>query len=263
MRGHPTASRVARVVAPRTQSVMFEWRPELSFYEKRFEILRHLEEERSMWAFRTGENFAEARLIDQWHQLSIRQDRATMHLLSLAPYADETWKALSYAVDTIEPRYPSAMAVSFQYLAPLDLTFDVAVARGYRRVLARVEADGIRGADWAVLMDLELEGWPGAIGQTEFGIVEAVEVPRRLSRVAGRTNLAEAATIPPNLWETEEFPPVALFADVTFRTPVESRLAGLADLRTFWESARDRAGNLVAALKAKLVADDTSEEVAS
>lgn len=248
---------------PWTQSLTLNWRAELRFYEKRYEILRHLDENASMWAFRASETLAEARLIDRWQLLSIKQNRASIHLLAPTANAEATWEALEYAVNTIRPRALKSVAVAFQYVEPLDLELDEAIERGHQRILTHLAVDGLHLGDWAVLVDLQLDGVSGGEGQTEFGIVTPGEVPERFSRDSGRTTFAEPAPESPRLWADVTFPAVALFADISFTAPLGAEDKGLVATRTFWETARERAGNLVDVLKTTLVSADTNEEVAS
>lgn len=252
------------MLAPWTQSVTLRWRPELRFYERRFEILRHLEEQGSMWSFRVSDDLAEARLIDQFQQLSVRQDRASMHLLSPDADAEVGWDALRFAIGKVQPRAPQGMASSFQYLAPLELPLAEAVARGNQgRILAPVDAHGVKTGDWAVLVDLTVDDPPGALGQTEFGVLADDEAPARLGRVVGRSAYTDRASVSPGLWEDVEFPSVALFADVTFRLAINSPDTVFENLQKFCATCRRRAGTLVEALKAQLESVDVDEEVAS
>ena len=242
---------------------MLGWRPELRFYEKRLEILRHLEETGAMWAFRAEEAIAAARLFDAWHQLAVRQDRASLYLLAPDTNADAGWAAFEHAVGVIEPRVPRNMVVSFQFLVPLDLSLNEAIGRGNQRIITPLESGKIETGDWAILLDLTLPTEEAA-GQTEFGIVEPEEVPERFARTAGRVSFMDPPQVSAALWEDEAFPSVSLFADISFYRSVGEKDADtLVAVRSFWDTARGEAASLVAGLKSKLVAGDTIEEVAS
>jgi hypothetical protein len=248
---------------------MLEWRPELRFFERRYEILRTLEERGDMWAFHAEEELIQARLFDTHHQLAVRQRSASLHLLTPEPQTDRAWTALEFAVNTIQPKQAHNMALTFQFVDPLAVDFDAAMRRGYGTILRVPGTTIIRPDDWAVLADLKLrdpkEGkteWGS--GQTEFGIVSAAEVPSRLRRNIGRVSLVERPALSGNEWDDAEFAPVSLFVDVTFRAPAISGSGTLSALRTFWNGLRADAANLVTELKHQLVPDDNDQrEVAT
>lgn len=250
------------VLMPWTQSLALAWRPELRFYEKRLEILRALEERGDLWAFRASEDRVQARLVDQWQQMSVRQSGVALHLLSPAADEERSWKALALASEMVQPKEIRSLSIAFQYAVELPIPFADAARRGGRALVAGFGLSGVSVPDWAVLVDVALDEALGARGQAEFGIVRALEVPVRLARDVGRIGFPDPPVTSAELWENEEFPPVAVFMDIALNASIDASMDGLATLREFWETSRAQAGSLVADLKSRLLADDNSEQVA-
>lgn len=253
---------------PWTQSVTLKWAPELRFFETRYAILRHLEENGSMWSFRTAESFVEARLADLWHQLSVTADRASMHLLAPAADPEIGWDALEHALGQVRPKRPHSMACAFQYIVGVDYTFEEAIDRAYRSVLlTSLKTPGLTIGDWAIMADLKLDELPDVVGQTEFGIIRRNEIPDRLGRSVSRISYADPPTVDANVWDSEDAPDVGIFADTTFllRLPTtKSETSGaFDDVREFAQICRERGTTLVEALKSQLDGTDAVKEVAS
>lgn len=248
---------------PFTQSLTLRWIPELRFFERRYEILKTLQDRGDLWAFQAHERVVQARLFDLAHQLSIGQNSASLHLLTPDAELKRAWGTLELAVQTLEPRQPSGMAVTFQFVEPLETDFDAAVRQAHATTVKIPGTESIRPDDWAVLLDLKLSEPEGGIGQTEFGIVRAREVATRLRREVGRVSMAQTPSIEHDEWETNEFAPVSLFADVTFSAPAVPGTDALDALKAFWDALRVEAGTFVTGLKKQLVADEYRREAES
>jgi hypothetical protein len=247
---------------PWTQSLALTWRPELRFYEKRFDVLRALEERGELWAFRAHEDRVQARLFDRWQQMSVRQNGASLHLLSPQADPESAWAALVLAFDMIAPTRPRHMSVAFQYVADLPLAFDDAVMRGYGSVLGRFAPKTIKVSDWAVLFDFSMDQPAGVSAMAEFGVLRADEVPVRLARSLGRLRFVDPPSTSPELWEDAHFEPVSIFMDVALHADIDPSVHALDALKGFWETSRIETGSLFADLKLKLVPDDDNERVA-
>lgn len=232
---------------PRTQSVSLRWRPELRFYEKRVEILRLLEQAGHLRAFRVGENFIEGRLFSSRHRLTVTHTSLTVGVLTEDANLDQIWDAVSLAFDMLSPDRGVQVSTVFQHVAPIDLSFDEAVNNAYGDVVGQTALPGIRLGDWAVLADVRLSDEPEASGLTEFGIVTAKEVPRRLGRSAGRATSGQAPSADQDLWDPEDFAPVSLFADSTLHKALAADNF-LEAASAFWRSSSREVGSFVADL---------------
>jgi hypothetical protein len=245
----------ASVTEPWTQSIELHWGPELRFYEERVALLRALEDRGSLHAFRVGESFVDARLFDDQCMLSVQQDR--MELQMLAPSVDEekAWDTVALVLACIQPSHPHLVVASFQHLVPLPLDFDEAVSRGQERILQPYTPPGdITLGDWAVLSDIHVDGDPERFGTVEFGIVRAHEVPRRLSRFAGR--VGGRRRVGPEHWDATHFEDVSLFADSWWRREVSEPTNLRASARAYSSDCRRRSSILVEDLHTRLSMDE-------
>ncbi len=247
------------VPEPFTQSLTLSWLPELRFFERRYEILRALQDRGDMWAFHASDTGIQARLFDLDHQLTVRQHNASLHLLAPAPQADRAWDVFAFAVTAIQPRQAQTMALTFQFVEPLPLDFDAAIRIAHSSLVHIPGTDAIQAGDWALLVDLSVSEPEGADGQTEFGIIKATETAPRLRRDISRVTMAEAPTMVADQWEDAQFAPVSLFVDVTFRAPASPGAGMLDALHGFWNDLRREAGNLVTEVKHRLVPAEKNE----
>jgi hypothetical protein len=244
------------VLKPWTQRLSLSWRPELRFYEQRIAILKKLEEQGYLRAFRVEESFVDAQLFETRDRLTVRQDGADILLLSPEAEPARALEALCLALAEVRPTTPRTISGSFQYIAPIALDFLDAVARGYGRVLGNPLGDLSHG-DWAVLTDIILES-PPASGIVEFGIIKAEEAPDRLARRAGRTGRAPQ----PQRWDPDQFPDVAVFCDGTLSGALGDDSEKIPEVAAkFWSAARDAHGSLVEGLRTMLMSDDDLRKV--
>lgn len=240
------------MLKPWTQRLSLSWRPELRFYEQRIAILKKLEEQGILRAFRVEESFVDAQLFETRDRLTVRQDGADIQLLSPQAESERALEALCIALAEVRPTTPRSISASFQYIAPIELEFMDVVARGYGRVLGDLPGD-LRHGDWAILTDIILES-PSASGIVEFGIIKAEEAPERLARRAGRTG---GRSQPQQRWVAEQFPDVAVFCDGTISGALEDGSEKIpAVAANFWNAARDAHGSLVEGLRTTLMAND-------
>ncbi len=240
------------MLKPWTQRLSLSWRPELRFYEQRIAILKKLEEQGILRAFRVEESFVDAQLFETRDRLTVKQDSADIQLLSPQAEPERALEALCIAMTGVRPTTPRTISASFQYIAPIALEFTDVVARGYGRVLGDLPGD-LRHGDWAVLTDIALES-PSASGIVEFGIIKAEEAPERLARRAGRTG---GRSQPQQRWMADQFPDVGVFCDGTVSGALEDGSEKIPEVAAnFWNAARDAHGSLVEGLCTMLMSDD-------
>lgn len=240
------------MLKPWTQRLSLSWRPELRFYEQRIAILKKLEEQGILRAFRVEEGFVDAQLFETRDRLTVRQDGADIQLLSPKAESERALEALCIALAEVRPTTLRSISASLQYIAPLELKFMDAVDRGYGRVLGDLPGD-LKHGDWAVLTDVLLES-PPASGIVEFGIIKAEEAPERLARRAGRMG---GRAQPQQQWRPDQFPDVAVFCDGTISGTLDDGSDNLSEVAgAFWAAASDAQGSLAEGLRKMLMTDD-------
>jgi hypothetical protein len=242
--------------SPWTQGLSIFWRPELSFYEKRVDLLKAFEEQGILKAFRVEESSVDAQLFASRDRLTVRHNGLDLRLLASGADQDRALGALDIALESIEPRSPWRLSYSSQYIVGLDLGFEEAVERAYGRLMG--DLNGSAGGpfgDWSALVDLRFEDFPST-GQIEFGLITGDEAPGRLSRNAGR--MAGSGQSDEVLWRNTEFPGVALFADGRADQDLRQRYEGglAAITRDFWNASSVKLGELVEGLHSKLLTED-------
>jgi hypothetical protein len=245
------------LLSPWTQSVRLSWRPELSFYEKRVDILKVFEEQGILRAFRVEEGSVDAQLFDSRDRLTVKQDGLDLQLLALDADPGRAMQALEVSLDAVAPALPRHISASFQYVNELELDFDDAVRSAYGRLLGDLDTGDHRFGDWAVLIDLHFQDFPSQ-GQIEFGIIQADEAPRRLARTAGRMGNASGRS-EVGRWQNIQFPAVALFADGRAEGRLDDRSQGdglAMTVTEFWNASRKEMGTLVERLHSILLAED-------
>jgi hypothetical protein len=243
--------------SPWTQGLSIYWRPELSFYEKRVDLLKAFEEQGVLRAFRVEENSVDAQLFASRDRLTVRQDGLDLRLLALGADQGRALDALDIALRSIRPRSPWRLSYTSQYIIGLDLDLEAAVGQAYGRLVGDLnDPSGGCFGDWAVLVDLEFGDFPSS-GQVEFGLIAAEEAPGRLSRNAGR--MGGSGRSDPDLWGGVEFPEVALFVDGRADQMLQQGSPDgsfVATARNFWNASAARLGELAEGLHSKLLTKD-------
>ena len=242
------------VSGPVTQSFRLRWRPVVRYYEYRIPILRQLEEDGRLEAFRVSEDSAEAAL-PNWRWLSIIPSGLTLNILGEGDDTSEVWANVRAVCEVMAPLHFSHARVSYQHVAPLPMPFEEAVSRGHARLYRDLRTTEVALDDWALLSNLSLAGPPAAIGQIEFGIVQPHELQGRLMRQVGRgpgmLHLGQRD------WPLEGFKDVSLYADsdLTSHADPERPEAFLEDAARFWEASRTEMSRLVEGFRRKLVSN--------
>jgi hypothetical protein len=198
-----------------TQSVFLSWRrPSLRYYEHRINYLREVEDAGLLRAFRLSElDEVEARLAPRGHELKFSPTSIEVDVLGPEPAWDVCDPLVSRAVALIDPPEVKAY-VMYQLLCPVDLSFEEAIEAAAATWFGRwAGTDSVKLTDHALLID----GQPAKSDdsyQAEFGIVKSGEIPRRLSRRAGRTH-SPARSLPSD-WEWTGLPETAIFIDFRY-----------------------------------------------
>jgi hypothetical protein len=229
-----------------TQHVGLHWPNSLAFFERRYEILRSLDERGLLRFFRHGDQRIDVRLGDTDHLLSF--GAASMTLSALKPKADLERLATAggIVIEAIAPSHLSNLTASLQWIGPSHRSdYDQARSGAAETVLGK-PARG-RYLDFAAVID-------GSIPQSnttyhlEAGVAHAAEIAVRLNRAfvlvrgAGQGGNIDA---PPSLWPAESLPSFALFCNSTWELAKDLSVPGWDDAASHFESVRKAAPQIV------------------
>jgi len=196
-------------VALWTQRVRLTWPPSLTFFERRFEVLGQYEQMGLLQQFRVREQRVSARLGDAYHFISISPDELEAGLLQPSGEFHRVESALRIAFDLLVPRRVVRPRLSFQWLIPVAEDYDTARLRAITSMIGDVPQ--LENKDPALFFTAS--SGPDAVVNTECGIVEAAEIPRRLARQVGQLTPFADAEAPSSLWPVDSVPNVAFFCD--------------------------------------------------
>ena len=219
-------------MAPFTQRMNLAWRPALGFFERRYEVLRTLEDDGLLRSFQVRENRISVRLGDPLHVLVFGPESAEVMLLGPDGEFERLMSALETVLRTIRPAGSTRIVIGAQWLERLEIPYKDARHAAASRILG--EDGDITDRDFALLTSGELSE-PRVAFDLEIGVVEAAEIPQRLARQAGRIGKV-APEVPPSLWPTESLPDVALFADSTWRPESPINEPTLDEIRSTWDA---------------------------
>jgi hypothetical protein len=203
------------VVVPWTQYLELSWAPELHFFEVRTELLREFEASECLTAFRWADNLIGARL-DGTTVLEMQPFGLRVLLAAANGDRSVAEAAVARALGKVGPKIISVDLAVFQFLGGLSGPYDQARRTSASSVLGRLGSSaGV--TDWAVLLDGTSERIEAAY-QVEFGVLDDVEAPSRLTKQRGRMATSGAfPPVPSDFWRLDEVPPVALFMDWSWR----------------------------------------------
>jgi hypothetical protein len=199
-----------RSVAPYSQTIALAWRPDLRFFETRTQLLRSLEEDGNLAAFRWTENVIGARL-GRSEVLEFWSGGATLFLANSPEGLAIGQQALTRIFETITPGVVGIREALFQFVLAIDENYDVLRRRTANAVLGGA-MPGETITDWSAVADGVSEA-ANSRYNLEFGIINAEEALNRLSRRVGHIHHPTVAPIPDDVWTLDELPACALFVD--------------------------------------------------
>lgn len=238
------------VLRPWTNCLRLSWSPCLSYYERRLEILRSLEDAGDLHAFRIDEDEIGARLGAAHHELRVSSDGLLAALFG-PEERDESvvTTAVTEALELLQPSRLRNFSVFLQHLVPLEeRSYDE--MRKMAAGLALGEAAQPLGAvDCAVLFDGVSPLGPY---QAEFGVVREEEIEARLLRSIGRANPLRATPTRPL---PSRLPSVALYVESDWTLDRFSREDGIASRWVLdgWEALERYAAAAITQLRDLLV----------
>jgi hypothetical protein len=203
---------VALIVEPWTDRLRLVWQPSLTFYERRLDILRHLESLSTMHAFRVEHDEVGAILDDAHHELRVHSQGMTASVFGPEDDGALLREAVVAVLEMLNPRL-TAMDVFVQHVLPLR-GFDYRTAT---RRFAEISLGGLGrelGAiDAAVLFDAH--GTTGPY-QAEIGIISDAEIEPRLVESIGRVTTMGPV---PHRSLPKRLPKVSLYGESTWWLP--------------------------------------------
>ena len=223
---------------PWTQRATVSWRPALAFFERRYSILRAFEDAGLLHQFRIEEDSVSVRLGDANHEIYFSARGLELAMFQPDGDFERLANATRAIIDHLEPKHLLRPEFNFQWLVPLDGDYDEVRRRTAGAVLPSFDGEA---TDFAVLVD-------GSRSKStyvfEAGIVDAAEIPQRLSGVRGRVRRPGQIEAPPSLWPPDELPQVAFYADsVVFERVVEEATSD--GFLSAWQEMRDIAFDIV------------------
>jgi hypothetical protein len=235
-------------VAPWTQSLSLRWLPELSFYERRTELLRQLEAEVLLVAFRFGEQSIGVQL-EEHAVLDVQSTGLSMRISSPRASLDGPRTALAAVLTDLSPQRVTLSSVTAQFLFPLDSPSEVAASQTANELVAELSPDA-QATDWSILLDGQ-SAKLGATFQVEYGVIGADEAPDRIGRVIGRVGADPAGQGHPDLIDVDAVPGSAFFFDWRWTplTPIED--GGPSRVTEVWDAVTAESERLSRKMQAR------------
>jgi hypothetical protein len=230
-----------------TQRISLSWRQNIGFFERRYEVLRILEQQGLLRRFRESNDRISVRLQGAHQLLVYGSDGLT--LAALRPEADLTVlrAAMEVVCDALEPEPTGYPVFGFAWLIPCVTTYEEARATAVDVFIGAGHPGRI--TDFALMLDGKFDE-PFDDFQLELGIVETEEIPGRLAgSVESKVRRVDA---PPALWRPEDLPDVAVFCDVELDTYPLNRDGIVASMFSRFELARDSAEELMSSIMSPL-----------
>jgi hypothetical protein len=228
--------------------VRFHWRPTLAFYERRYGLLRQLEDAKLVRDFRVRENAVSVRLGDPYHFITLRPDGVSFGMLGPTTDRARLETALEQVLEAMAPDRLSRPSFGLQWVEPHDGDYDEL----RQAAVTNLFGDGpSEYMDSALLVEGRTAEPDGSYG-LEVGVVEAAELPLRLSREQGRIGTPESEG-PPTLWTPDMLPDVALFCDSEWTLVEQIKEPSVGAAVELWDRATTCASAVVSAIYGRLL----------
>jgi hypothetical protein len=190
-----------------TQSIHVHWPRSFAFLERRFSLLRRLEEHEELTGHRTADEEIGVRFRGNAYRVDVDSISVTISCVASAFDEDFVRQILDIVLESVEPRSLESILALYQHLTPQV---------GSAQELQAATATAILG-DWtkpASLLDYSISAdgtSEGAKLHVDFGIVSEAEIPERLARrawtVAAEPRDAEMV----RYWKRRDLPSAATY----------------------------------------------------
>jgi hypothetical protein len=186
--------------------------PELSFYERRTDVLRLLEARDLLKAFRFGERSIGIQL-DEHVSVEVESTGIKVKVFSPRINAAKAMAAVELVLSDLRPKQVTLASASIQYLFPVSSPFGSVVALTAQELASELKPDA-QATDWAVLLD-GTSAAAGSTFQVEYGMVDAEQARDRLRRRIGRMGdmVRTSEGRLPDLTDLDDLPNCAFFFD--------------------------------------------------
>jgi hypothetical protein len=227
-----------------TQRVSCPWRQNIAFYERRYEILRAIEDKGLLRRFQERPNELAVRLQGPHQLVAFRPTGLFLSMLRPDAVSDVVRAVVEVVCGAMSPDPIGSPTFKFQWLVACETPYDEA-----RKVAAEAfmgENHPTQMIDFALVIDGRFDE-PFDEYHLSFGVVEAAEAPSRLARGIRRAD--EQRDSPPGIWRIEDLPPVAVFCDIEMESasPLDpGDIVG--SLFSALELARDEADQLLTSI---------------
>jgi hypothetical protein len=206
--------------------VGLEWRPELSFFERRSEILRMFEEQDQLEAFHWTATDVTVRS-GEFEGATVGMTGATCYV-NTPDHTGVVREVVGTFLDELRPKDVVLRQALFYYLLALGTTDPVEAQSTTALRVAGEMAPNATPLDWALLLDGRSDRLKATF-QVEYGVVGRQEVALRLGG-AGRI-AARPSPIPS---DSRDAPECALF--LAWDWSVDRATAGREEVATVWDS---------------------------
>lgn len=231
---------------PWTQRIAVSWPVTLNFYERRYALLRKLEEGNLLRRFHSQDDRVHVLLGDPNHELTLRDDGLDLRLLQPDASLDRAREALLIVLDGIAPKRLARPRLTFRWLVELAADYDEAREEAGRQLFDPPR--GVAVEDFALVVDGATDE-PPASYHLECGIVDRAETPDRLARP--RRGVEPGSSV----WLPESLPEVAFFCDSEWE--IQQAADPSADgVMEIWSQMRETARRVVVSLTRQVVGED-------
>lgn len=192
--------------------MVVDWPPSVRFFDRRSQLLNALKDQGLVSAFRWSENVIGARL-GRAELLEVSSQGALVVTMGPDARLETAQKALMLAIESVGPEHIWLNTVLFQYILPLDTSYDEARKMTGNRVVGNLMPQAVP-LDWSLLVDGRSARSAKSLFQVEFGVIDEREAPDRLARRVGRVHSAGLAPFPEDFFDYDyDYPGSALFFD--------------------------------------------------
>lgn len=225
-------------VSPWSTEVSISWRTTLRFYERRYKIMRRIEDELGIAAYRHEHDSVAARLPEHAGEIELRPDGLiARRLLPEGGNPAEVKRAIEIVLTSMEVTPVVADQAAFKHVLGLGDDFSEVLTESLPKVLPSW-ASGVGLTDASILYD---GVWNGTVYQAEFGIAASGELMARLSGMVSR--IAQQPLPWPDY--LEGLPGSSLFVESRWFLNYSAAADGWAAIENVYEDALQSSNQVV------------------
>jgi hypothetical protein len=219
-------------VSPWAQSLLIDWRPWLSYWERRIKLLRELDDAFDLTDFKLEPTEAGARWGNGSYELSITPDRLTVRGSGVDAERTVLLRAASLAVERLKPFFIGDVRVALAHVVPSDEPSSQ-LQEAAASELYDSWAPPVNVKDYAVILDGTMKDDRGA-AHLEIGIVSKAELPRRLSGLMGQVPAGTQQAF--SWWTNQKLPESAFYIGSVWTWDTGEENPGMEQIGEFWDT---------------------------